>query len=313
MQSVDRQISRVADTDAAVLLVGESGTGKEVVARAVHRRSRRRDGPFVPVNCGAIPAALIEAELFGHERGSYTGAHQQQSGYFEHAAGGTLFLDEITEMAPDMQVKLLRVLETGGFHRVGGIEELKADVRVISATNREPAQALADGVIREDLLYRLAAFPIRVPALRERYEDIAPLARHFLDEFNESAGTAKTFSAEALENLQQRSWSGNVRELRNTIYRAHILADAVIGPDVLQDGPPRKHRKPEVSSGKVQVWVGTPLAEAQRELILATLAKCDGDKRKTANALGISLKTLYNRLALYESPQETGSVSSTEP
>ncbi len=184
METMYRQLERVAATDATVLLEGESGTGKELIAHTLHLASRRSDRQFVAVNCGAIPAHLIEAALFGHEKGSFTGAVRQQTGYFEHATGGTLFLDEITEMPSDMQVKLLRVLESGCFHRVGGSEQVQVDVRLIAATNRSLLQSVQDGHLRQDLMYRLAVFPIRVPPLRERGHDIELLARHFLHELN---------------------------------------------------------------------------------------------------------------------------------
>ncbi|WP_059411870.1 sigma-54 interaction domain-containing protein [Cupriavidus basilensis] len=297
MRRLLAQIERVAATEVTMLAVGESGTGKELVARAVHERGARRGGPFVAVNCGAIPAALIESELFGHEKGGFTGAVQQKAGYFEQARGGTLFLDEVTEMAPDMQIKLLRVLETRTFHRVGGDTQIACDVRILAATNRDPVEAVRDGRLREDLLYRLAVFPLHIPPLRERGEDIALLARHFLAEFNAIEGTDKTFSATAVERLRHYGWPGNVRELKNTVYRAFILADRVIdiaNPNIASQ-PPR----PSTLDGVVNVRIGTSLADAQREIILATLARHEGDKRQAARSLGISLKTLYNRLDSY--------------
>ena len=293
------QIGRVAKTMATVLIIGESGTGKELVARTLHDMSARKDQPFVPVNCGAIPAALIEAELFGHEKGSFTGAVQQHVGYFEHASGGTIFLDEITEMAPEMQIKLLRVLETGSFHRVGGVDPIHVDVRVVAATNRDPHAAVKDGTFREDLLYRLAVFPVRVPPLRERANDVELLARHFLAQFNKAQKTERTFSRGTLETLRQYGWPGNVRELKNSVHRAFIMAeDGVV--DVVNPNMASRVQKPQLNDGQLSVWVGTPLAEAQREIILATLAHFDGDKRRTADALGVSLKTLYNRLEAYQ-------------
>jgi DNA-binding NtrC family response regulator len=305
MRDLCDQIGKVATTMATVLIVGESGTGKELVARTLHDMSPRKDQPFVPVNCGAIPAALIEAELFGHEKGSFTGAIQQHVGYFEHASGGTIFLDEITEMAPEMQIKLLRVLETGSFHRVGGIDPIHVDVRVIAATNRDPNAAVKDGTFREDLLYRLAVFPLRVPPLRERETDVELLARHFLAQFNRAQKSERTFSRGTLETLRQYNWPGNVRELKNAVHRAFILADEGV-VDVANPNMASRVQKPQLNEGMLSVWVGTPLAEAQREIILATLAHFDGDKRKTADALGVSLKTLYNRLEAYQKG-ETGS------
>jgi DNA-binding NtrC family response regulator len=298
MVSLSEQIGKVAGTPASVLIVGESGSGKELVARAIHERSKRADCPFVPVNCGAIPPSLIEAELFGHEKGSFTGASARNIGYFEHASGGTLFLDEVTEMPIDMQVQLLRVLESGAFHRVGGLEEVKVDVRVLAATNRDPYQAIAEGTFREDLLYRLAVVPLRVPPLRERREDVEFLAQTFLDNFNAAENSAKTFSRKAIETLNSHHWPGNVRELKNTVHRAFILADDIVDIPIM--APAKRDRNSRSEDGCLRMNVGTPLAQAQRELILATLAHHDGDKRLTAATLGISLKTLYNRLGSYE-------------
>ena len=298
MLDLYKQIERVAPSMATVLIVGESGTGKELVAKTVHTKSHRADKPFIPVNCGAIPPTLIEAELFGHEKGSFTGAIQQQAGYFEHAAGGTLFLDEVTEMPPEMQTKLLRVLESGTFHRVGGSTEMKADVRVVAATNRDPQEAVADGLFREDLFYRLAVFPLRVPPLRERTQDIELLAHIFLNNFNAGAKTKKTFSAKSLEVLNGYPWPGNVRELKNTLYRAYIMADDVV--DVPPPGQTRSQPRSSWHDGRLQLQIGMSLAEAQREIILAMLEHFSGDKRETARALGISLKTLYNRLESYQ-------------
>lgn len=296
MESMYRQLERVAGTDATVLLEGESGTGKELIAKTVHQASRRSDRQFVAVNCGAIPAHLIEAALFGHEKGSFTGALKQQSGYFEHASGGTLFLDEITEMPCDMQVKLLRVLESGSFLRIGGSEAVSVDVRLIAATNRSLQQAVREGSLRQDLMYRLAVFPVRVPPLRERGQDVELLARHFLSELNEQAGTAKQFSRQALERLRTYPWPGNVRELKNLVHRAYILSADVVHID---EPVPRGSARSVLANGTLNFQVGTPLADAQRELIMATLHHFSGNKRLTASALGISVKTLYNRLKEY--------------
>ncbi|CAM3450063.1 sigma-54 dependent transcriptional regulator [Bordetella sputigena] len=303
MRRLAEQIDKVAGTDASVLIVGESGTGKELVARAIHGGSGRAAQPFVPVNCGAIPATLIEAELFGHEKGSFTGAIAQNIGYFEHASGGTLFLDEVTEMPLDMQVQLLRVLETGTFHRVGGLQPVKVNVRIVAATNRDPYTAVNEGRFREDLLYRLAVVPLRVPPLRERLEDVPYLAQRFLDSFNAAEGTSKTFSKRAMETLQAYDWPGNVRELKNTIHRAYILADNVV--EVTGPALSRRQPKAQVAQGTLKMAVGTSLLQAQRELILATLAHHQGDKRLTARTLGISLKTLYNRLGTYDAGATT--------
>jgi DNA-binding NtrC family response regulator len=297
MEQLCQQVERVAATDATVLLVGESGTGKELIANAIHHASARRDETFVAVNCGAIPAHLIEAALFGHEKGSFTGASRQHIGYFEHASRGTLFLDEITEMPIDMQVKLLRVLEAGTFLRVGGDEEVKVDVRLVAATNRDLDTAVKQGNLREDLMYRLAVFPVRVPPLRERGSDIEMLALHFLQALNEKEGKQKVFSRNSLDVIRSYSWPGNVRELKNVVQRAFILATDTL--DVEECISELAAKKPTVHEGYLNFFVGTPLADAQKEIILATLKHYSGNKRLTAEALGISLKTLYNRLKEY--------------
>lgn len=296
MDTLYRQLERVAATDATVLLEGESGTGKELIAQSLHLASGRADRQFVAVNCGAIPDHLIEAALFGHEKGSFTGAVRQQTGYFEHASGGTLFLDEITEMPCDMQVKLLRVLESGSFHRVGGSEPVSVDVRLIAATNRSLLQSVQDGKLRQDLMYRLAVFPIRVPPLRERGQDIELLARHFLQELNAQAGTSKQFSHSTIDALRHYAWPGNVRELKNIVHRAYILSADLVHLDT-PAASGAGHRL--LANGTLSFPVGTPLADAQRELIMATLHHFSGNKRLTASALGISVKTLYNRLKEY--------------
>ncbi|MGH8487861.1 MAG: sigma-54-dependent transcriptional regulator [Gammaproteobacteria bacterium] len=296
MQKVYDQIARVAPTAATVLIAGESGTGKELVAHTLHGLSRRRKEAFLPVNCGAIQAQLIESELFGHEKGSFTGATREHKGYFEQADGGTLFLDEITEMPSELQVKLLRVLETGTFMRVGGDKQIETDVRVIGATNRHPEEAVAEGKLREDLLYRLQVFPLQMPPLRARGEDIDLLANHFLGEMNSMESIHKTFSPEALQQLRRYPWPGNIRELKNAIHRAFIMADDVIDVHCL----PQDLGVSCAAPGKSQnVQVGVSLKEAERALILATLEHCSGSKQETARMLAISLKTLYNRLKDY--------------
>jgi len=225
MTVVYQLIAKVAPSEASVLLIGESGTGKELAANAIHDESRCHAGPFVAINCGAFSANLIEAELFGYERGAFTGAIRSHRGCFERASGGTLFLDEISEMPIELQIKLLRALETGRFYRVGGEQELSVDVRIIAATNRDPNQAVTQGLLREDLLYRLAVFPLPLPPLRAREADIELLAQHFLDELNAAAGTSKVFTPLAREFLARHDWPGNVRELKNAVQRAFILAD----------------------------------------------------------------------------------------
>jgi DNA-binding NtrC family response regulator len=297
MERLYQQVERVAATEATVLLVGESGTGKELIANAIHQSSTRSEETFVAVNCGAVPAHLIEAALFGHEKGSFTGAMRQHVGYFEHASRGTLFLDEITEMPVDMQVKLLRVLESGAFSRVGGDEEVRVNVRLIAATNRDLETAVKEGRLRADLMYRLAVFPVRIPPLRERGSDIELLAQHFLALLNEKDHTQKVFSRSSLDVIRSYSWPGNVRELKNVVQRAFILAtDTLNIEECISD---LSIKKPTVHEGYLNFFVGTPLADAQKEIILATLKHYSGNKRLTAEALGISLKTLYNRLKEY--------------
>ena len=225
MRSMFDLIQRGAPTEATVLLLGESGAGKELVAEVIHQLSERASGPLVAINCASIPATLIEAELFGYEKGSFTGAARSHAGVFERADRGTLFLDEITEMPLEMQTRLLRVLETGRFYRVGGTQEIQTDFRVIAATNRELPDALRDRRLREDVLYRLAVFPICVPPLRDRGEDCQLLADHFLAELNSRTMSAKRFSDSSLSLLRQHHWPGNVRELRNAVERAFIMAD----------------------------------------------------------------------------------------
>src|ERR1700689_4147060 len=240
MQEVFRLIERVGPTEASVLLTGESGSGKELAAKSIHDASARRDGPFIAINCGAIPAGLIEAELFGYEKGSFTGAARAHAGVFERAEGGTLLLDEVTEMPLDMQTRLLRVLETRKFYRVGASTELTSDFRVIAATNRCPLQAVQKGQLREDLLYRLAVFPVALPPLRDRGDDVELLAEHFLAELNAHGRTQKRLSALARMMLKQHSWPGNVRELKNCIERAYILGDLVLDLSPLIPGSARE-------------------------------------------------------------------------
>jgi DNA-binding NtrC family response regulator len=309
MQKLYDQLNRVSPTSATVLLVGESGTGKELAAQTIHDLSRRKKRPFLPLNCGAVSPNLIESELFGHEKGSFTGADRQHKGFFERAHGGTLFLDEITEMPQELQVKLLRVLETGTFMRVGTNTPIATDVRVIAATNRNPAKAVADGKLREDLLYRLRVFPLHLPPLRERGDDITLLANHFLEKMNLAESTAKSFAPAVLDRFMGYDWPGNVRELRNVVHRAFIMADEIIDPGCL----PQELGQPRQSAGPYfEVRVGCKVSEVERRLILATLEQCGGTKERAAEILGISLKTLYNRLREYNSQPGPSGVA-TQP
>jgi len=296
MQKVYDQIARVGPTAATVLIIGESGTGKELVAHTLHELSRRRKKVFLPVNCSAISPQLIESEIFGHEKGSFTGATREHQGYFEQADEGTLFLDEITEMPGELQAKLLRVLETGRFMRVGANEFQETDVRVVAATNRLPEQAVAEGKLREDLLYRLQVFPLYVPPLRERVEDIELLAMHFLAEMNRAESTDKTLAAQELARLRNYHWPGNVRELKNVLHRAFIMADDRVTLDLL---PQELGTEPPSTDTSSDIGVGLKIEEAERRLVLATLEHCGNNKEKTATMLGMSVKTLYNRLRKY--------------
>jgi DNA-binding NtrC family response regulator len=310
MQRIYEQISRVAATGVTVLITGESGSGKEVVAQTVHDLSRRRKQPFLAVNCGAISPNLIESEIFGHEKGSFTGADRLHQGFFERANGGTLFLDEITEMPQELQVKLLRVLETGRYMRVGSTQSLEADVRVIAATNRDPQQAVAAGKLREDLLYRLNVFPIHMPPLRERMSDVQLLAEHFLAGIAQQEGREKSFTPAALERLQAYHWPGNVRELRNAVQRAYVMAGGdQIDEQWLPHGeaaqalPSDTTATAHADGEHITLRIGMSMAEAERALILATFKHCGRYKERTAAVLGISLKTLYNRLKEYQLDQ----------
>lgn len=289
-----RQIERVAPSMATVLLSGETGSGKEVVASAIHELSPARKGEFIALNCGAISATLVESELFGHEPGSFTGAVRKHDGVFARASDGTLFLDEITEMPLDLQVKLLRVLETGTYHRLGGEKQLKTNARIIAATNRSLETVVSDGRLREDLYYRLCVFPIHVPPLRNRASDIGLLARHFLCQLNEENGSQRKFTPEALNRLQSHTWPGNVRELKNQVCRAFLTEDRDL--DV---GAFDLNKTAPGLSERMEFEAGSSIESVERQLIVATMTLFDGNKIKAAKALGISLKTLYVRLSHY--------------
>ena len=294
MIEVAAQLRRVASSQATVMLVGESGTGKELAAQFLHAHSPRANGPIVAVNCGAIPANLVEAELFGYERGAFTGAVRQHQGYFERATGGTLLLDEITEMPLDLQPKLLRVLETGRTVRVGGTEEIAVDVRIVTASNHPPETILRDRRLREDLFYRLAVFVVRLPPLRRRGNDIELLARAFLERLNREYGTRKRFDPGTLAIARTHRWPGNVRELRNCVERSFVLCDDLVTLDLqpIRQGPLACAEQGE----SVQIPIGMTLADAEREVLHATLKHCGGNKRRTAQMLGVSVKTIYNKL-----------------
>lgn len=289
------EVQQVAPTDASVLLVGESGTGKSVLARLIHRRSRRRDGQLVTLNCAALPEALLESELFGHEAGAFTGATTRREGRLDVARGGTLFLDEVTEISPSVQVKLLRVLQEGEYERLGSSRTLQADIRVIAATNRDIEASVAAGRLREDLYYRLNVIHMRVPALRERPEDIPLLATAFLTRFaSKNHKIVEGFSPDALDTLTAWRWPGNVRELENAIERAVVLTRSrIIGVD---DLPPAV-RQSQGGRTVVTFQVGTPLKTIERRMIEETLRSVGGDKSLAANLLGITSRTIYRREA----------------
>ena len=309
MLEVYRLLTRVARSNAPVMITGESGTGKEVAASTVHLLSRRAGRPFIAVNCGAISPTLVESELFGHEKGAFTGADRRRAGTFEMANGGTLFLDEVTEMPPELQVKFLRVLETRTFRRVGGNEELDMDIRLIASSNRDLAEAVRRETFRADLFYRLNVFPLRLPSLRERKDDIPLLASHFLSEIEmkERRGFS-SFEPGALHALATHSWPGNVRELKNAVHRAYVLSDppgieAEAAEAVLSDSgtaEPRPLARDEEAWPAVEVRVGETLQAVEKKLLTATLLAVKGDKRVAAELLGVSLKTVYNKLKEYQ-------------
>ncbi len=331
MKSIFKLIERVAPSNVPVLITGESGTGKELVARALHDLSSRRNKPFVAVNCAAIPETLIESEIFGHEKGAFTGAVERRAGCFELAEEGTLLLDEIGEMPAATQAKLLRVLEDRKLRRLGSKVETPVDVRVVAATNKDPQEAVENGELRGDLFYRLNVFNIQMPALREHGADVKPIAEKMIDDMNERHGCSVSgMTPELLQRLTEYEWPGNVRELRNTIERATILAGSgTIGVEHLPprfgeagSAPPSRVSRPGHKSGErmavgggvtaaerraderlaertVSVEVGTTVDEAERQLILKTLQSTQNNKTKAAEILGISSKTLQNKLKEY--------------
>jgi len=297
MQRVFELVNKVAPSNASVVISGQSGTGKEVVARAIHNLSPRKDKPFVALNCSAIPATLIESELFGYERGAFTGADQRRIGNFELAHNGTLFLDEIGELPLELQAKFLRVLEDRKFRRLGGRAEVEVDVRVICATNRDLKEEIRRGRFREDLYFRLHVFTIVLPPLRERREDVPLLVHHFIEKFNGETGKrVQGVTPAALATLQGYAWPGNIRELRNSLERAMILVDGdIIGEEHLP--PDLEASRPEAAM--LRVPLGVPMEKVEKEYILASLQKNGGNKARTAEVLGISEKTLYNKLNRY--------------
>ncbi|MEO8679372.1 MAG: sigma-54 dependent transcriptional regulator [Vicinamibacterales bacterium] len=298
MRALYQVLEQAAPTPASMLILGESGTGKELVAQTIHELSPRAGGPFVALNCAAIPDTLLESEIFGHEKGAFTGATERRAGCFELADRGTLFLDEIAEMTPATQVKLLRVLQERKFRRLGGRVEQEVDVRVLAATNIDPIRAIRDGALREDLYYRLNVFSLALPPLRERKDDMPLLISAFIDEFNaRDHRTVKAVSPEAMRLLEQYDWPGNVRELRNVIERATILTrgDMIETAHLPALGHPASSSAPAVRAG-VTIAPGMTVDEAEQKLIVATLEAAGGNKTRAAEMLGISLKTLHNKL-----------------
>ena len=312
MQAVLALADQVAGSDASILITGESGSGKEVVARYVHQKSRRAAKPFISVNCAAIPENLLESELFGHEKGAFTGALARRIGKFEEANGGTLLLDEISEMDARLQAKLLRAIQEREIDRVGGAKPVKVDIRILATSNRDLAQAVKDGTFREDLLYRLNVVNLRLPSLRDRPGDIVPLAQFFVKKYAAANGMAeKPLSTEARRRLAAHRWPGNVRELENAIHRAVLLSageeiteDAIRLPDgqplAPADAGARAAQAASLAAEAVQrSFVGQTVAEMEQQLIIDTLEHCAGNRTHAANILGISIRTLRNKLKEY--------------
>ncbi|MCB1556980.1 MAG: sigma-54-dependent Fis family transcriptional regulator [Alphaproteobacteria bacterium] len=306
---------KIAPSEATVLITGESGTGKEVMSQYIHRKSRRTGGPFIALNCAAIPETLLESELFGHEKGAFTGATARRIGKFEEAHGGTLLLDEVTEMHPALQAKLLRALQEREITRVGANDPVKVDVRIIATSNRDMMQAVRDGQFREDLYFRLNVVNIPLPALRERPSDIVKLAQFFADKYADANGIAKKdISAAAANALQTALWRGNIRELENTMHRAILISAAEeIEPDAVfldagshpplspPSRPKEETERPALQNpGAVESLIGRPIADVERDMIIGTLAHCLGNRTHAANILGISIRTLRNKLSQYK-------------
>ncbi len=307
MREIYAMVEQVASSSASVLITGESGTGKELVARTIHQLSPRRDKPFVGINCSAIPETLMESELFGHEKGAFTGAASRRAGCFELAEGGTLLLDEIAEMPAMLQSKLLRVIEERAVRRLGSNKEIEVDVRLLAATNQDPEVAIHKGTLREDLLYRLNVVRLNLPSLKERKEDLPLLAQYLVTKLAEKhRRPARFLSPAALTVLQYHAWPGNVRELRNVIERAVVICS---GEQIERHhfAPyPIDQRERLRNEDTISFPVGTPLEEVERQMIVRTIKKTNNNKTRAAELLGISLKTLHNKLNLY---RERGQLS----
>lgn len=302
MQRAYSLAEQIATSDANILITGESGTGKEVMARFVHSKSKRKDKPFVSVNCAAIPENLLESELFGHEKGAFTGAIARRVGKFEEANGGTLLLDEISEMDPRLQAKLLRAIQEREIDRVGGSHPVKVDIRLLATSNRDLLRAIQEGQFREDLYFRINVINIEIPPLRARKQDILVLAEHFVEKYAKANGVApKPFSPAALQAIDTHEWIGNVRELENTMHRAILLSqgDAIEVDDVFMGRKPAP-QKTSAEGVDPSHLVGLTMAEVEKDLIINTLEHCLGNRTHAANILGISIRTLRNKLKQYD-------------
>lgn len=301
MLAVVQRAQRIAQSDASVLVRGESGTGKEVIARYIHRNSPRSSGPFVAVNCAAIPEQLLESELFGHERGAFSGASGQRIGKLEAAQNGTILLDEISEMDRRLQAKLLRALQEREIDRIGGRAPIRLNVRIIATTNKDLEVEVARQTFREDLYFRLNVVAIHLPSLRHRPNDIHALAEHFIDKYRlESGRSRRQLSAAALHALMTHDWPGNVRELENTIHRALVLTtDTIIGAEALEVGPGSGFLPPSEIADAVSGFVGRPLHLVERDVIIGTLQATGGNRTRTASMLGLSIRALRNKISLY--------------
>lgn len=297
MKSMMRMVERVAPSNATVMILGESGTGKELVAQQIHQKSNRSHKPFVAINCGALRETLLESELFGHERGAFTGAYAKKIGLAEAANGGTLFLDEIGELSPGIQSKLLRFLQEGEIYRVGGKDPIRVDIRLISATNRELEKEVVRGVFREDLFYRINTIMIQTPPLRRRKEDVPMLVEHFLSKgSNGVLGRGRQMSEEAMKLMVKYDWPGNIRELQNTCERLQILSD---GHLIMPNDIPEQIRNPDFKAVLEDYDPTLTIHELEKRYILKALHYFEGNKTQAANALGITIKTLYNKLHEY--------------
>jgi two-component system response regulator HydG len=297
MGTLMKMIERVAPSSANILVLGESGTGKELIARHIHEKSNRRNKPFVAINCGALRETLLESELFGHEKGSFTGAYNKKIGLAETANGGTLFLDEIGELSPGIQAKLLRFIQEGELYRVGGKDPIKVDIRLISATNRELDAEVQRGNFREDLFYRINTIVVSAPPLRRRREDISVLVTHFLSNGNNAyLDRGRQISEDALKILQKYDWPGNIRELQNVCERLQILSE---GHTVMMNDLPENIRNPEKADDIIDYDPSLTLHELEKRYILKALGHFGGNKTQAANNLGITIKTLYNKLHEY--------------